>query len=230
MSRSQPRVRLAAGLAVVAGAVACAELAVTNPFDPNYEMTVTISGPDTATSLNQDVQMSASWSPDWPNAPVAWSAGDINPDVNNLLWPSVIKSEGAGRYRVTGFAGVAATILVRAQVGPHLGTRMLVLRQRMRRIGWIPCTGSCDIDLSSGGRYLSAWMYDSLGSKLWDGSEVPADLAASVMSRDTSVVTVSDSTARDGPIAIFTLIAHAPGVTYIVSPKYATDSVLVHVQ
>src|SRR5512132_157859 len=110
MTRSRSFCTLIAVALLLAG---CLDLAHTNPFDPKTPIDIEVTGPESATSLQQIVTYAYTSSPTWPG-PVVWRS------TNEAL----LHSLGDGRYGVVGAAAPpndTASVLV--LLGTHAATR-----------------------------------------------------------------------------------------------------------
>ena len=128
MTRSRSIGALTTATLLLAG---CLDLAHTNPFDPKTPIAIEVTGPESATSLQQIVTYAYTSSPTWPG-PVEWRS------TNDAL----LHSLGDGRFGVVGVAAppndTASVLLL---LGTHAATRRVVVRQQLAGFGFT-CVGA----------------------------------------------------------------------------------------
>ena len=108
-------------LGLAACALACADLAHTNPYDPATPIEVEVSGPDSAHSFQQIIPFSYKSDPAWAG-PVGWKTSNVN----------LLHSYGDGRFGVVGFAASpndTASVIV--SLGTHTATHRVVVAQKV---------------------------------------------------------------------------------------------------
>lgn len=154
----------AAIVALAVGVVpGCGEYAHRNPYDPETETRIVITGPDTLWSIHELREYSATVSPAVPNG------GDIQWESegrNNTS--AVLGSRGSGQFQTLSVG--EATVV--AKVGRHVATKRVVVRQRAARVFICPAVPCAPVRLGQVGttRQLPVGQSDSLGTAL-DGSQ-----------------------------------------------------------
>ena len=218
----QWRRAIAAASIIGATALSCTEFVHTNPFDPVYTLKMTIVGPDTLTSLNQNFTLSVVLDPPWPDAPLDWGFPDAdNPSQSSDHFHVL----GNGNYRTKYMP--QETVEVEVAAGPHRAVKQIVLNLRTRQVEWIPCPTGCIASLEVGSRFVTAYKRDSLGYRA-DDATIPGDLAQFTVSRNPGVATVA-SVQRFSNLLMLTFNGHTQGSTYLVFTKHISDSVRVWV-
>lgn len=190
--------RLAPALVAAAATVACGEYARTNPYDPETKVTFTIVGPDTAWSLLQTLEFTASVSPSLPGLQVEWASDD----------PTLLASRGGGTYQTTG-TGVT-TVVVR--VGRHEGTHTVTIRQRPEQVFFRCAGGVCTARVATGQvRSIAVDQFDRLGEPMQAGQTLGT---VSYVIRNPAVATIVAGSAQPTSVQVRGV---APGTTWIVA-------------
>lgn len=182
------RPRLLALLVAACALAGCGhDFAPVNPFDPRYDLSIQIGGPDSATSDGQILTFSVATNPEWTASQGVWASSA----------PGRLIPLGDGRFRVAqaNYAGNVDTISV--TYGPHVAKRTVRVRQRITSI---------QLTLQYGSRPDSVW-FDALGQSIpigvaaTDSSGAPVDAPATALqltSRDLQVLT----TATDSGVSV----------------------------
>jgi hypothetical protein len=182
-----------AALGIVACALGCLDLAHTNPFDPATPIDVSLTGPDSAYSLQQIIPFSFTSGTQWPGV-VGWRS------TNEAL----LHSLGDGRFGVVGFAPAPNdTASVVVSLGTHTATHRVVVSQRVGgfTFGCPTSGGPCVFPLGSRDAAIHFEAHDA------NGFRMVAPYSVQVASSQPSVMRV------DGSVA-----APALGFTVTVSP------------
>jgi hypothetical protein len=119
--------RLALTIVAVA---ACGEYAHTNPYEPGANVTISVLGPDTITALAKLAQFTYSATPPLPGANPAWESDA----------PSVLQPAGEGFFR----SADNGTAVIRVTVGPHTGSKTVVVRQQLDHLVICLNIAGCD--------------------------------------------------------------------------------------
>ena len=239
-----PRIVALCGVVILVAVVACGDpYKHTNPYDPAYPVTVTVTGPDSLFSYNELGQYGAVTAPVFPDTALRFASSDSSsfPPVGGPpgsatfknggivappLWPAtrtVTVSAGVGAIdtlAATAGSGVGPAQL--ATVWRHSGYKLVVLTQRVVRIQLrCPDTHACDT-LSAGGAW-SVWAdgFDALGQEI-------VALHSSVANPATGTP-VATYAVRDTTVASFvpvgiraaTVTSRRTGSTWIVATRGA---------
>ena len=203
----------------------------TNPYDPAFPVTITVSGPDTLFSSYEHATYSAQTLPSFPDSAIHWGSGSNLTSGRTFtivnatppLWPETYTSAVQAVIGPidTAFA-VNSTIpnIIHTNIWRHQGYKNVVFTQRVTHIQLrCPDTHACDT-LSAGGAW-SVWVdgLDALNQKIYaltSGTANPATgtPVATFVSRDTTVASVS-------PVGIraATVTALKTGSTWIVATR-----------
>lgn len=158
------RRRIGTAIVALASALAlgCGDYAHRNPYDPETETRIVITGPDTLWSIGEPAQYTATVSPAIPGGlGVVWGVAD----------------PGDGRFVLGGANGsfrglIVGTGHVTATVGRHTVSKRVVVRQRAARVFICPAVQCSPLQLGPVGttRQLPVGQYDAFGTPL-DGSQ-----------------------------------------------------------
>ena len=210
-----------------------------NPYDPAHAVSVTVTGPDSLFSYAEIAYFGAVIVPAFPDTAVKFDSSDslsfmpagaasfeAGPTIPPPLWPAT--------KTVTVFAGIGAIdttysqwnnacaciVTIRTHWYRHVGSKMVVLTQRVVRILLrCPDTNACD-PLSAGGAW-SVWVdgLDALNHEIValtaaTSNPLTGTPVATFVSRDTTVASVS-------PVGIraATVTARKTGTTWIVATR-----------
>jgi hypothetical protein len=215
MTRESSRRVAALALCLTTGGVACVDLAHTNPFDPATKVDIQVSGPDSASSLQQILTYSFTSNPEWPGV-AAWRTSN----------EALLHSLGDGRYGVVGAAtppnDTSSVVVV---LGTHVATHRVVVQQRLTglTVTCVPANSQCVLPIGTPNAAVSVTGHDANGF----GMAVP--FSVQIVSRQSSIVRMDGS---PGTAISFTLPVTplARGTSYIVaSSGQVRDSVLVTV-
>ena len=250
--------RMAAfAIGVLATVASCGDpYGVANPYDPDFPVTFTITGPDTLLSLGEVAQYSARTSPAFPDTAFRWAtgtatisapgAGDSIVDGATILAPG---APGSFASVVPPLEPKTATVLVEALIGSvdttllrifdtsyvtvhtttprHAGYKTVIVTQRLVRIQLrCPATHACDT--ASVGDTLSVWV---------DGFDARGLQIAELRTAHTNPATgtpIATYVIRDTTIATFTpagvraatVTAQKTGTTWIVGTRGALSDSL----
>jgi hypothetical protein len=197
-------VRLATAT-LAAATIACGEYARTNPYDPETKVTFTIVGPDTAWSLLQTLEFTASISPSLPGLEVEWASDD----------PTLLASRGGGTYQTTG-TGVT-TVIVR--VGRHEGTHTVTIRQRPEQVFFRCAVPPCSSRPPVGQvRSIVVNQFDRLGEPMQAGQTLGT---VSYVIRNPAVATIVAGSEQPTSVQVRGV---APGTTWIVATMPSTSA------
>lgn len=159
------RRRMQAAIVVLAAGLvlACGEYAHRNPYDPDTDTRIAITGPDTLWSIGEIAQYTATVSPAIPGGlGVVWAVADPG---NGMF---VVGSRGTGSFQslAVGAGHVTAT------VGRHTVSKRVVVRQRAARVFICPAVQCSPLQLGPVGttRELPVGQYDAFGTPL-DGGQ-----------------------------------------------------------
>jgi hypothetical protein len=237
-----PRIVALFGVVILVAAVACGDpYKHTNPYDPAYQVLVTVVGPDSLFSYNELGQYGAVTAPVFPDTAFRFASSDSSsfPPVGGPagtatfrnggivappLWPAtrtVTVSAGVGAIDTLGStagSGVGPAQLI--TVWRHSGYKLVTLTQRVVRIQLrCPDTHACDT-LAAGGTW-SVWAdgFDALGQPIVALHSPAANPAtgtavATFVVRDTTIASVA-------PVGIraATVTARKSGSTWIVATR-----------
>lgn len=200
---------------------ACTDLPRTNPFDPEMPVNVIVSGTDTVTAINQDVAIAFEITPEWGDAPILW-------DYDPILTVTAT-AERSRTFRIPAHLWIRDTIRFTVSAGPHRGSRLVTLDQRLARVGFLPCPLIECVALLDANpilpRVIGLTHWDASDAAMLDLTTVSNGVALGVVSRDPSVVEINyAASGRD----LVSLVPKAQGSTYIVSTQFGSDSVLVY--
>ena len=199
---SLPRRLATAALSLVCLGMACGNFTATNPYDPRYALKVTISGPDSTTSLWEVVKFDVSTTPAWTGSPPMW--GSSNPLRLNPI--------GNGTFQVIYATDAPTTITVGVAVGPHRASRTITLRQRAVSL----------LFHDADNFVVDSLVFGSAPSSLtclpvaYDGGGSPIALTPDrwqLVSRDTQVATVANFLAQRVGSGRTWIVAIGDGVT-----------------
>jgi hypothetical protein len=120
--------RVAVSVALAAAVVACGDLARTNPLDPAFQISVTVSGPTTINSLGATVTYDAVTEPAWDSRAAEWTSSN----------PAVLRHDGSNRF--TSIRAGTSTVIVR--LGPHEARMDVTVTQLPAFVEVGTCTGA----------------------------------------------------------------------------------------
>lgn len=201
-----PTLRRLAPALLAAATLACGEYARTNPYDPEAKVTFTIVGPDTAWSLLQTLEFTATVSPTLPGLEVEWASDD----------PTLLASRGNGTYQTTG-TGVT-TVIVR--VGRHEGTHTVTIRQRPEQVFFRCVVPPCAARLTTIGqvRSITVDQFDRLGEPMQSGQTLGT---VSYVIRNPAIATIVAGSEQPSSVQVR---AVALGATWIVATMPSTSA------
>jgi hypothetical protein len=211
----------------------------TNPYDPVYSVSVTVTGPDSLFSYAEIAHFGAVIVPAFPDTAVKFDSSDslsfmpagaasfeAGPTIAPPLWPAtktVTVIAGIGGIDTTYSQwdpACACTVTIRTHQYRHVGSKTVVLTQRVVHILLrCPDTHACD-PLSAGSAW-SVWVdgFDALNHEIValtaaTTNPLTGTPVATFVSRDTTVATVS-------PVGIraATVTARKSGSTWIVATR-----------
>jgi hypothetical protein len=152
----------------------CSAYERTNPLDPSYPLVLTIVGPDTIRSVNDTVQFQLVAEPAHSALPVVWSTSAA------IRLNTVDGQPGT-------FTSIAnGTAVIKAEVGPHVAEKEVVVEQRPVRLSISP-PGPAQLSSLGEVLNLTASIVDAKNSPL---ANAPGDLQW--LSSDLSVADVSN--------------------------------------
>ena len=224
MTRRRLRNAWLLGLALTSACHLEPPFARTNPFDPGADIVLRMTGPDSATAINQRVQMAVVSSEPMPEGPLA-----VNWTSNN---PVVLLSLGNGEFLVSYASARFAEYTVIAEFRSVLVTGVIQVGQLVTSLA-LSCAPAgqpplpCDASPAPLGSIVSVYpiMTDAGGRAV--GGAPYAVARAQVVSRDSAVALPAP--APDGS-GILRITAAGMGSTWlIVTIDQATDSVRVAV-
>ena len=228
------------GAAILVASFACGDPYLhTNPYDPVYSVSVTVTGPDSLFSYLEIAHFGAVIVPAFPDTAVKFDSSDslsfmpagaasfeAGPTIAPPLWPAT--------KTVTVFAGIGAidttysqwdpkcacTVTIRTHHYRHVGSKTVVLTQRVVHILLrCPDTHACD-PLSAGGAW-SVWVdgFDALNHEIValtaaTTNPLTGTPVATFVSRDTTVASVLLIGIRAA-----TVTARKTGTTWIVATR-----------
>jgi hypothetical protein len=154
------RARRPLALLLAAVAIACGEYARDNPYDPEAKVTFTIEGPDTAWTLLQTLEYTATVSPSVPGTEIEWASND----------PTMLASRGGGTFQTT-HTGVTAVVV---RVGHHEQLHAVVIRQRAEQVFFRCAGGVCTVRIDGVGatRTHTVDQFDLLGERMEAGQQL----------------------------------------------------------
>jgi hypothetical protein len=228
------------GATLLLASFACGDpYLATNPYDPAHAVSITVTGPDSLFSYAEIAHFGAVIVPAFPDTAVKFDSSDslsfmpvgaasfeAGPTIPPPLWPAtktvtVIAGIGAIDTTYTQWNNACACIVtIRTHWYRHIGSKMVVLTQRVVRILLrCPDTNACD-PLSAGGAW-SVWVdgFDALNHKIFaltgaTTNPLSGTPVATFVSRDTTIASVS-------PVGIraATVTARKTGTTWIVATR-----------
>jgi hypothetical protein len=204
----------------------CTEFVQTNPFHPDFPMSLAIVGPDSVTSNGAELTYQALFDPPWPDAPLEWEVSGVEGAQRFFLGPAI-----DGKTLVHNLRGSPDLnrITVRVRDGTRTASKDIVgvLRVHHGEFACVLVKCGAYIGAPSGTSYaVNALKRDALGNQA-DEAILPSDIGESVVSRDTSIIKVERVVSFDHWIQT-RITAHAPGSTFLVFTKYGSDSVRVY--
>jgi len=193
----------------------CLDLAHTNPYDPETKVDIQLSGPESATNLQQIISYSFTSNPEWPGT-VQWKS------TNEAL----LHSLGDGQFGVVGIAAPPNdTSSVLVLLGTHVVTRRVVVTQQLTGFTFT-CTGATSPCVFQSGqpRTISFEGHDG------NGFRMVLPYSVQVSSRQPSVLRI-DSSPGAGVTFTANVFPLSPGTSYFVASALGVrDSVLVTVR
>ena len=197
MTAARGRRTVVVAIAVLIAVVSCGDpYGVANPYDPDFPVTFTVTGPDTLLSLGEVAQYSAQTDPAFPDTAFRWATGTATISApgaaDSVVDGATILAPGAAGS----FASVIppleprrATVLVEALIGSvdttllrifdtsyvtvhttvprHVGYKSVIVTQRLTRIQ-LRCPTLHACDTISVGDSLSVWVdgFDGRGLQI----------------------------------------------------------------
>ncbi|MGH7655242.1 MAG: hypothetical protein ACREN6_11330 [Gemmatimonadaceae bacterium] len=231
----------AVGVALV---VACGDpYQHTNPYDPVFPVTITVTGPDTIYNSFEIANYSVQSVPAFPDTAVSWAslglassggtgAFQATGQVGQPLWPDYdIATVTAliGKVDTTEAISVGSTSLtIQTSIWRHSGAKSVVVTQRLTRIQLrCPDTHACDT-LGVGGTW-SVWVDGFDAHNLQIYALVSATLnpptgkpIAVYTSRDPTIASVSPVGIRAANVTALKV-----GTTWIVGTRIAAQDTLI---
>ena len=208
----------------------------TNPYDPVYPVTITVTGPDTLYSSFEYATYSATSAPAFPDSAVSWNSYGLMStggegtfqSVGAPLWPAYFIDT------VSALIGKVDTTIaqnyqtVQTSIWRHVASKVVIVTQRLTRIVLrCPDVHACDT-LGVGGVW-SIWVdgFDANNQRIYAlASSVANPLAgfpvATYTSRDPTVASVSPVGIR-----VANVTALKVGTTWIVGTRIAAQDTLV---
>lgn len=259
MNRARGRIvsLVLATLATFAAGTSCGEpYGVRNPYDPEFPVTFTITGPDSAHSLGDIVQYAVQTQPPFPDTAFRWAVdtvttfrqgvGSVIVDGATLLAPGA-----PGQFTVIDapLEPATATVLVAALVGSvdtteerqvdsihvtirtvvprHIGYKPVVVTQRLVRIQ-LRCPDTHACNTVAVGDSLSVWVdgFDARGSQI---SGLRTLTLNPLTGPPIATYAIRDTTiARVAPVGIraATVTAVRAGTTWVVGTRGALSDSL----
>jgi hypothetical protein len=211
----------------------------TNPYDPVYSVSVTVTGPDSLFSYAEIAHFGAVIVPAFPDTAVKFDSSDslsfmpagsasfeAGPTIAPPLWPAtktVTVIAGIGAIDTTYSQwnpACACTVTIRTHQYRHVGSKTVVLTQRVVHILLrCPDTHACD-PLSAGDAW-SVWVdgFDALNHEIValtaaTTNPLTGTPVATFVSRDTTVASVSPVGIRAANVT-----ARKSGATWIVATR-----------
>lgn len=230
----------AVGLIATAGItalVACGDpYRHTNPYDPVYPVTISVTGPDTMNSSFERATFTATSTPAFPDSAVSWvslglaSSGGTGTfqAVGPPLWPAYFTAT------VTALIGKIDTTIsvnystVQTNIWRHSGSKSVVVTQRLTHIQLrCPDVHACDT-LSVGGAW-SIWVdgFDATNQRIYalpSATLNPPSGApiAIYTSRDSTIASVSPNGTRAANVTALRV-----GTTWIIGTRIAAQDTLL---
>lgn len=193
----------------------CLDLAHTNPYDPETKVDIQLTGPETATNLQQIITYSFTSNPEWPGA-AQWKS------TNEAL----LHSLGDGQFGVVGIAAPPNdTASVVVLLGTHVATSRVVVAQQLTGFTFT-CVGATSPCVFQSGQPRSISFEGHDGN----GFRMVLPYSVQVSSRQPSVLRIDSS---PGPGVTFTVNVSplAVGTSYFVASALGVrDSILVTVR
>ena len=223
----------------LAVALACGDLAHTNPYDPAVPVTIVITGSDTLFSFGEQATYAAQVTPSFPDTAIHWASADT----------ALLRPTGPATFQLLGVPGgpplwpATATTTVDVLIGQldtvksfdvdstgpkslpnitwrHAAYKTVVVTQRVTRIQLrCPTAHACDT-LSTGDSW-SVWVdgFDALGQEIvaLTGAATNPLTGASVatfVARDTTIAGITPVGIR-----VATVSALRSGTTWIVATR-----------
>jgi hypothetical protein len=216
------------GAAILVASFACGDPYLhTNPYDPVYPVTVTVTGPDTLFSSFEQATYTAQTVPSFPDSAIHWgfsslSSGRTTTIVNATppLWPVTYTEAVQAVIGVIDTTTSLNSKTIQTNYWRHEGYKNVVFTQRVTHIQLrCPDTHACDT-LSAGGAW-SVWVdgFDALNHQIYVLTNATVNPTtgtpiATFISRDTTVASVT-------PVGIraATVTARKSGTTWIVATR-----------
>ena len=192
----------------VASSLACGDYARTNPYDPEADVTITITGPDTAWSLLETLHYTATVSPlARRGTTIVWDTDDV----------SQLPLRGEGTYQTQ--APGNANVVVR--VGRHEARYGVAIIQRPVSVFFRCATGNCRVLITRLGqeRTVVVDQYDRLGTELQAGQPFAT---VSYVVRDPAVAEIIGGSASPQSVQVRAL---GEGSTYLVATMTGAEGV-----
>ncbi len=221
------------GAAISAAAIACGDYARMNPYDANVSVSITIAGPDTLFSVNEQAHYTAVSAPVFPDSAIEWGSRDtfaLTPAGYGTfrssappLYPatnSVIISALIGHLDTTKTVSIGGLPVSFPDVTwRHHQEKTLVLTQRVTRIQLRCPVAACDT--ISAGSAWSVWVdgFDALNHQIYSLTSATANpltgtaLAAFAV-RDAAIASVAPVGIRASKVT-----AVKSGSTWIVATR-----------
>jgi hypothetical protein len=236
--RSAARANLVGrAVGLLGGAVLIASLACgdpyqrTNPYDPAFDATITVHGPDTLFSSFEQATYTAQTSPSFPDSAVHWTCcGDASGRTATLvavdppLWPQtetvMIEAAIGGIDTLPSTAPLVVGPVTPIRLFRHTGAKSVVWTQRVVRLQ-LRCPDAHACDTLTVGAIWSVWVdgIDALEHKIWSltsstANPVTGGAIATFVSRDTTIASVSPVGIRAANVT-----ALKSGTTWIVATR-----------
>jgi hypothetical protein len=193
----------------------CLDLAHTNPFDPETKVDIQLTGPESATNLQQIITYSVTSNPQWPGA-VQWRS------TNEAL----LHSLGDGQFGVVGIAAPPNdTASVVVLLGTHVATSRVVVAQQLTGFTFA-CGGATSPCVFQSGQPRSISFEGHDGN----GFRMVLPYSVQVSSRQPGVLRIDSS---PGPGVTFTVNVSPLTVGtshFVASALGVRDSILVTVR
>jgi len=248
------RLVLIGGAVVLVALLACGEPTFrhTNPYDPAYPVTITVTGPDTLFSFGERASYVATSTPVFPDTSMQYGTSDstaffpaqpgtflseappLYPDTKTVLVMGLI-GEIDTLTATTDISKFAVTKANMSFAWRHKGAKPVILTQRVVRIQLrCPDTQACGT-LAVGGSW-SVWAdgFDALNERVFVFPDKTTNPAVSTASPVFATFAVRDTTiAAVTPVGVraATVTALKAGSTWIISARGALlDSLQLVVQ
>lgn len=225
--------------ATLAVALACGDLAHTNPYDPAVPVTIIITGPDTLFSFGEQATYTAVVTPSFPDTAIEWATADT----------ALFRPTGASTFQLLGVPGgppvwpATATTTVDVLIGQldtvksfdldstgpkslpnitwrHSAYKTVVLTQRVTQIQ-LRCPNTHACDTLPAGESWAVWVdgFDALGQEIvaltgFTANPLSGTPVATFVARDTTVASVTPVGVR---VAMVTALRS--GTTWIVATR-----------